>query len=90
MIKKLLFGTSALVLGTALAAQSQPATSTDTHQPAASEQIARQPVRAENNNWGWIGLLGLAGLAGLTRRSERADHDRDRVRNMPERERKIA
>jgi MYXO-CTERM domain-containing protein len=91
MFKKyLLTATSALILGTALAAQTQPATSTDTNRSAASEQVARQPVQTENNNWGWVGLLGLAGLTGLRRRNEREDYDRNRVRNIPERERKVA
>jgi MYXO-CTERM domain-containing protein len=33
--------------------------------------------RADDRNWGWLGLLGLAGLAGLRRREH---HDHDNVR----------
>jgi len=64
---------SGLILGSALAiAQSQPATSTDTNQPAASDKVARNSTPIENEtNYGWIGLLGLAGLAGLKRRDRR-------------------
>jgi MYXO-CTERM domain-containing protein len=75
MIKNLLCATSILVLGTALAAQNQPASTDANDQPT-----ARQPVRTENNNWGWIGLLGLGGLAGLKRR-ESVDYERDRIRS---------
>ena len=76
MIKNLLCATSILVLGTVLAAQSQPASSTD----ANDQPTTRQPVRTDNSNWGWIGLLGLGGLAGLKRR-ESVDYERDRIRS---------
>ena len=77
-----------LILGSALAiAQTQPATSTDTNQPAASDKL--NPVRGEDKpDYGWIGLIGLAGLAGLARRDKRHDvvvndrDDRNRIRTV--------
>jgi MYXO-CTERM domain-containing protein len=67
-LKKLLSICAVPVLAAAfLAAQDQPASSTD---PQSGEQRqANAPRRAEGGkDWGWIGLFGLAGLAGLRRR----------------------
>ena len=87
-MKKLLSVCAVFVLGTTLAlAQSsdQPATATDNNRTTATD-VSRNPDvaprRAENRDWGWIGLLGLLGLAGLKRRSSydssRIDSDRNR------------
>jgi MYXO-CTERM domain-containing protein len=68
-LKKLLSICAVPVLAAAfLAAQDQPASSTD---PQSGEQTrANAPRRAEDRDWGWIGLFGLAGLAGLRRRRD--------------------
>jgi hypothetical protein len=90
-MKKIFSLLAVVMLSTAMFAQtgSDRATSTDTNQPAASDQAAAQPgtpVRQDRgNDMGWIGLLGLAGLAGLMRR-DRA-RDTGRVHTMGERDR---
>ena len=87
-MKKLFSVCAVFVLGTTLAlAQSsdQPATTTDNNRTTASDVPPNPdvaPRRAENRDWGWIGLFGLAGLAGLKRRrsyeTSRIDSDRNR------------
>jgi hypothetical protein len=86
-MKKLFSVCAVFLLGTtmALAQSDQPATSTDNNRTTATD-VSRNPDvaprRAENRDWGWIGLLGLLGLAGLKRRrsydSSRIDSDRNR------------
>jgi MYXO-CTERM domain-containing protein len=86
-VKKLLSICAVPLLGVALLqAQDQPpVTSTDTQ---TGERQTSVPRRAENRDWGWLGLLGLLGLAGLRRRpvevvrTEERGLDEGRVRRV--------
>jgi MYXO-CTERM domain-containing protein len=66
-VRRLLSICAVPLLGAALLqAQDQPPVrSTDTRTGETTESV---PRRAENRDWGWLGLLGLFGLAGLRRR----------------------
>jgi hypothetical protein len=79
-MKKLSLTLCTFLLGGLLAAQ-QPATSTD---PNGNTESARTTDRANNKDYGWIGLLGLAGLAGLMRKRDdvRGGMEEDRTRTV--------
>jgi len=73
-MKRLTMMMAVTLLGGVLGfAQSTPGTAS-----ADNDSQPQRVSRADDPDYGWIGLLGLAGLLGLMRRRDRAEYDAGR------------